>query len=447
MHLSAKLAYTLPNEARFLDNAKKIWNWFFSFNNGRGIVTVQNILATGLVPERCCNATSDSLSRCHNSDVNGTAYNQGIFLSAAAYLYLSTGNKTYIEAAVRVFEAVVANYTVKGVLRDEPRSYQSYSYECFSGSDPGGDWFSFNGVFMLHLGYFVDVLTMIEGLSADLLKDINELVQKTSDSAWANSASWPPFNSSSNGCSPGSDPADKSAAFPKFHWWWGGNVKHQQIPPDPRYYFHKLNVRCVSKGNDTQIWSGKIASELLCTQKCNIFDNCSKYMYQAYTSDIDCWLWSYNHSDHICNTINQDWNIGIRRPIGNASCVGKCGSKEAQSLDQGVCFCDELCPEHLDCCIDYAQTCRPDVQISCKGHCEGADAQPIPGGGYCWCDSSCNPSFTDNNSDGSCCADYPQECKSVDIPPCLDARSQGSALNLFLGHISVSNALQQHGRL
>lgn len=451
MHLSAKLAYMLPNETRFLKNAKRIWDWFFSFNNGHGIVTEQNILATGLVPERCCNATSDSYTRCRNSNVNGTAYNQGIFMSAAAYLYLVTGNKSYIEAAVRVFEAVRANYTVNGVLRDEPRSYQSYSYACIAGGDPGGDWFSFNGIFMLHLGYFIDVLAKNGSLSADMLKDLNDFVTKTSDSAWKNSASWPPFKATSNGCSPGSTPANKKASYPKFHWWWGTkDVEYQQTPPDPRYYFHKFQVRCVSLGKDTQIWEGKIGSELKCTQKCNTYHNCSKYLYQIERYEVpnyDCWLWSYNRSNHICNMSDYYWNIGVLRPTGNASCAGKCGSKEPQPIDQGVCYCDADCAKHLDCCIDYAQVCRPNVQISCKGYCNTALAQPIPGGGYCWCDDACNPSFTDNNSDGSCCADYPQQCLKVKMPPCLDARTQGSALNLFLGHVSITNAMKQQGLL
>ena len=106
---------------------------------------------------------------------------------------------------------MAANYTVGGVLRDEPRSYQSYKYDDhFPGSDSGGDWYSFNGIFMLHLEYFVDVLSRNGSLPPDILKDINDLVQKTSDSAWTMSTSWPPFDSSSNGCGPGSDPAIKN---------------------------------------------------------------------------------------------------------------------------------------------------------------------------------------------------------------------------------------------
>lgn len=448
MHLSAKLAYTLPNETEYLEKAVKVWDWFFSFNEGRGIVTEQNILATGLVPERCCNATSNPYTRCRDSNLNGTAYNQGIFLSAAAYLYLCTGNKTYINRAIKVLDAVIENYTTSdGVLKDEARSYQSYVDGCHSGGDPGGDWYSFNGIFMLHLGYFVDVLAKNKSLPVDTLMKVNDFVQKTSDSAWTKSAVWPPFNNS-NGCNHGSAPQDKNANYPKFHWWWGKDIDDpgQMMPPDPRYYFHKFKVRCVSIGNDTQLWEGKIGSELKCTQKCNTFDNCSKYLYQLSSNEVpdyDCWLWSYNRTDHICNQSDQNWNFGVRRRIGNVTCAGKCGSTEPIVLDQGVCYCDENCSKHLDCCTDYVDVCRPYEPVSCKGYCNKAEPQALRGGGYCWCDAACNPSFTDNNSDGSCCADYPQQCLNVKIPPCLDARTQGSAVNLFLGHMSVSKAVKE----
>ncbi len=447
MHLSAKLAYLHPNGTEYLNWAERIWNWFFSFNNGRGIVTDQNILSTGLVPERCCNATSSSYTRCRNSNIHGTAYNQGIFLSAAAYLYLGTGNKSYIEASIRVIDAVIANYTFSdGVLMDESRSYQSYSDVCSAGADPGGDWYSFNGVFMLHLSYYIDLLTKNGSLPLDTLKKIGDFVQKTSDSAWKKSAVWPPFNNT-NGCKYGSAPIDKNASYPKFHWWWEKDETGQMIPPDPRYFFHKFKVHCASIGNDTQIWKGMIGSELKCTLECNKYKNCSKYLYQLNQNEVpgyDCWIWSYNRTDHICNQTDPNWNIGVKRPIGDVSCANKCGSSEPQVLDEGVCYCDANCSKSLDCCSDYADYCTPKKPITCNGHCNKAEPQAIPGGGYCWCDSACNPSYTDNNSDGSCCADYPQQCLGVKMPPCLDARTQGSALNLFLGHVSVSQAMKSY---
>ena len=443
LHLASKLANLLPNQSRFLESAQQIWNWFFSFDNGNGLMSEKFLVSTGVVPERCCNATSDEYTRCHNSRQSGTAYNQGLLMSASAYLYTLTGNKTYLMTGIRAIEAILANYTTKeGTLIDEPRSYQSYNYQCFEGADPGGDWYSFNGIFMLHLGYFTEVLVQNASLPEDLLKKIQDLVEKTSDSAWNKSAMYPPFKPEDNVCDPGSYPHDENAQYPKFFWWWNDNQVQQAIPPDPRYYFHKLQMRCT--GNATEIWHGLVGSELNCTLKCNEYSNCSKYLYQVYqdaVTGIDCWLWSYNRSDHICgrSTDYYDFNVGVKRPIGNATCAGRCGSKQPQKLiDNTTCYCDKSCAKHLDCCLDYADHCSPQQPLSCKGRCNKALAQPIPGGGYCWCNTGCNPWFTDNNSDGSCCPDYPVECLYISMPTCLDARSQGSALNLFLSHMSVS---------
>ncbi len=442
LHLSAKLSYLQPNESRFKDSAETIWNWIFSFDDGRGIMADNNLLSTGLVPERCCNSTSrDPYSRCHNSKQPGTSYNQGLLMSASAYLYLSTGNATYLKTGIRAIEAILANYTTKeGILVDEPRSYQSYSYSCYALSDPGGDWYSFNGIFMLHLGYFTELIVKNGSLSTDILKRIIDLVHKTSNAAWTRSAVYPPFKITDNACEPGTSPINSKAHEPKFHWWWGENAVEQAIPPDPRYFFHKIQLRCA--GNDTQIWDGVIGSELNCTLKCNKYSNCSKYMYQdpddVTVAGTDCWLWSYNRSDHICNLTDYNFNVGVKRPIGDVTCKNRCGSKEPIKLTNGSCYCDSDCAKHMDCCLDYADHCRPQKVISCKGHCGKPLAQPIPGGGYCWCYAGCNPMFTDNNSDGSCCFDYPEQCLKTVMPTCLDGRSQTSALNLFLSHISVS---------
>ena len=110
MHLAAKLAYLQPNQTRFLSSAKKIWNWFFSYDNGRGLMSETNLVSTGVVPEKCCNSTSTNTNKqCYNAGLHGTSYNNGLFLSAAAYLYLSTGNHTYLKTGIQLAEAVIAN--------------------------------------------------------------------------------------------------------------------------------------------------------------------------------------------------------------------------------------------------------------------------------------------------------------------------------------------------
>ena len=438
LHLVAKLAYTIPNETRFLMDAERIWQWFFSYDNGYGLMTDKYLVSTGAIPLTCCNATSKH-DPCINSKSPDAIYSQGLLLSSSAYLYLVTGNVTYLKTGLRAIDAVIQNYTTPdGVLLDEIRGFPSYESTCSTYSDPGGDWFSFNGIFMLHLGYFTELLVRNGSMPKETLISIDTLVQKTSDSAWNNSAMWPPFNHT-NVCKPGTSPINKNAKEPKFHWWWG---KHKAIypvlPSDPGYYFHANDLRCYAlHTSDTQIWEGEVKNETMCVLKCDRNVNCSKYLFQVEEHDVagtNCWIWSYNRSNHVCNLTSQYWNVGVKRPQGKASCAGKCDSAVPQKLDYGVCYCDSNCAKHLDCCSDYAAQCTPNKLLSCKGHCSSPVGHAIPGGGYCWCIDGCNPGFTG----GSCCPDYLEVCVNEEMQPCLDARTQGSALNLFLSHSIIS---------
>ena len=430
LHFSSKLAYLFPNNHQYTDKALRIWKWIFSFQNGRGLLTEKNLVSTGVTPEHCCNASSKNLTtRCSNSVLEGTSYNQGLFMSSAAYAYALTKDKQYLDAGMMVLEGVIANYTTSGgALRDEMRSSKTYHDHCQWGQDPGGDWYSFNGIFMLHLAYFTEILAGMKALPDSTLQQIKTLVQRTSDSAWNNSAVWPPFNKTKDACNSNTK-EDPHATFPRFHWWWVSETDQQIIPPDPTLFFRKTGLNCV--GNHTKSWQGK--DEDGCRDVCAQDVNCSKYLYDG----NHCWGLSYNRSDYICNGTDQSFNVGIKRPLGNASCKGRCGSDTALELEEGVCYCDDACTKHLDCCLDYADECVKEQYLSCKGFCNDFQAQAIRGGGYCWCFDGCYPIFTDNNSMGSCCPDYQEQCFGVKTPVCLDARSQGSALNLFLAHMKI----------
>ena len=444
LHFSSKLAYMFPDKPEYLERAEKVWNWLFGFDGGYGLMSDKFLVSTGAVPERCCNATTtDSYTRCHNTRVSGTSYNQGLLISSAANLYLRTGNTTYLNIGLRAVDAILTNYTTKeGILIDEPRSYVSYdNYQCIAGVDPGGDWYSFNGIFMLHLAYFIELLHENGSLPKATLDGITSLINKTSDAAWNRSAVWPPFEKVSDVCNVGVPKLSPNISYPKFHWWWGQNVTKQITAPDPRIFLHRLGLRCNSSSN-SQLWEGLVDSELECTNLCRDNSLCSKYLfneadYQQYPN-INCWLWGYNRTGHSCSLSTTGWRVGIKRAIGDATCAGRCGSKEPQKIDHGVCYCDPDCANHMDCCLDYADYCIVDKAPSCKGVCEKVQARPLPGGGYCWCDYGCNPWMTDNNSDGSCCIDYPEQCQSITTPPCMDARSQGSAFNLFLAHLKLT---------
>ena len=445
LHFSAKLAHMFPNESHYLQDSEKIWNWFFSFDNGYGLMSDAYLVSTGAIPEKCCNSTSsDSYSRCHNTGMSGTSYNQGLLMSSSAYLYLLTGNITYLKVGLRLVDAIIQNYTTSdGILIDEPRSYQSFVGSCWAGADPGGDWYSFNGIFMMHLGYFVDLLSHNGNIPIATLQQIQTLVNKTSSSAWNKSAVWPPFGNN-DVCNIGVSPADTSARYPKFHWWWRQKETLQTIPPDPKYFFHRRKLRCVSTNGSKPLWMGKVKKEKNCMEKCKHNTECLIYQFKIAGSALEfkktnCWLWSFNRSAHACQNNDVNFNIGIKRPVGNATCSGHCNSKEPLNVDHGVCYCDSNCSVHMDCCLDYADHCKALKPLLCQGTCGDLTPRPIPRGGYCWCFDGCNGWFTDNNSDGSCCSDYPQECMHVDMSTCLDARTQGSALNLFLAQLKISS--------
>ena len=363
-------------------------------------------------------------------------------MSSSAFLYKRTGNKKYLSVGLRALEAILQNYTTEeGTLVDEPRGYQSYQTGvCAAWSDPGGDWYSFSGIFMNHLSYFTTLLADNVTLSPHLLERIKQLVQLSSDAAWNRSAVWPPFVHE-DACNTG--PLAPAVTFPKFHWWWGKNNTIQPVvPPDPRMFFHKTELLCSAVGNDTQtLWEGFVAKEDNCKKRCSSSSKCSKYLYQtgmeSYSKLPNCWTWSYNRSDHTCSEQDFSFSVGIKRPVGG-TCAGHCNSTEPVNLSEGVCYCDSDCSKHLDCCLDYADHCTPNQPITCRGLCGKLQAQPVRGGGYCWCVDGCNAWSSDNNSDGSCCPDYSTTCNHVTIPTCLDARSQGSALNLFLAHLKMT---------
>ena len=289
LHLAAKLSYKFPKEPRFLNDAQKIWDWFFSFDNGYGLMSDEYLVSTGGIPQQCCNnSITDLHKKCSNSRVSGTSYNQGLLMSASAFLYKRTGNKTYLDVGLRALEAVFQNYTTKeGILVDEPRGSQTYlpSYGCVANSDPGGDWYSFNGVFMNHLSYFTALLADGKTLSNQTLQRIKNLVQLSSNAAWNRSAVWPPFPSNDK-CNAG--PRRPAVKYPKFHWWWGQNVvAHPVVPPDPRPYFHKTELRCHTVGaNNTQLWQGMVNDEDACVHKCATNHGCSKYLYQTYQDAV-----------------------------------------------------------------------------------------------------------------------------------------------------------------
>ena len=144
--------------------------------------------------------------------------------------------------------------------------------------------------------------------------------------------------------------------YPKFHWWWGQNVvAHPVVPPDPLPYFHTTQLHCHTAGeNNTQLWQGMVTDEDACVQKCATNHDCSKYLYQTYqdaVQNLNCWIWSYNRTNHICGLGDYEFNVGIKRPVRNITCAGHCNSEDPLMMGHRVCYCNSNCTQHLDCCL------------------------------------------------------------------------------------------------
>jgi hypothetical protein len=78
------------------------------------------------------------------------------------------------------------------------------------------------------------------------------------------------------------------------------------------------------------------------------------------------------------------------------SCKGSCGT-----AGSGQCYCDSLCKQVGDCCLDYDQVGCAGIDAcgsSATGTCKGVCGQQGTGG-TCWCDTACE-------TIGDCCKDW-----------------------------------------
>eukprot|EP00117_Sycon_ciliatum_P015413 scpid38547/ scgid1535/ Mannan endo-1,6-alpha-mannosidase DCW1; Defective cell wall 1; Endo-alpha-1-&gt len=551
LHVAGKLAAvakTPAEHSRFIATAEEIWNWLFAFDNGRGLLAENGIMSTGAVPQYCCHALSASREKnityprveCANSRVAGMSYNHGILMSSAALLYNITADKNYLQTAISLLESALVNLTdVTGAMLDIQRGSRAAAYGCGEG-DPGSDFFSFKGIFVMHLGYFVHILQESNALTPDVASSVHTFLQLNSNNVWTKALVKPPFTNATDYCALyESGKAAKNQTFPKFHWWWTHSNGSVQTPPDTRLWFTNSALGCnyayhnsTNNTNTTNpqweayIWVGFMSSPDLCRDLCANRSDCTKYVYHngqeatcdcftcegkpchaprcqycarkskkacphksskgCYTTSTaactctgpgpkvtgNCFLYRLttvgNRTAMAACTKTGDstmYTMGIKRPpepslisIRNpaSSCRGRCGNtsstvRNGTRLLNISCQCDAACSRHLDCCLDYVEECLPPEKqdATCRGMCRyhkrkpsALDNQAIPlrGGGYCYCDGTCLNWFTDNNSLGSCCADYFEQCaETVRDPVCLDPRSQTQALQLFVSHHVVQN--------
>eukprot|EP00117_Sycon_ciliatum_P004163 scpid28281/ scgid8652/ len=325
LHVDAKLAATsetAEERSSFLGSAMAIWDWMFEFDNGNGLVAPNGVISTSVVPEVCCSAASAALAnetnatapgvQCSNSRVPGMSYNHGLMMSSAALLYNTTGDKMFLDKSLDYLDAAFENLTDSdGALIDAQRGARMANAYCQGYSDPGADFFSFKGIFAMHLGYYAQMLKDMNALSADAHSKILSILAKSSDNAWRNSAVHPPFTGVADLCNiateddqqgPHWNPDDyhwkpdipeivekkhhpKNFTYPKFHWWWTTSNGSLETPADPRMWFTRTNIQCTyplhnnSNASDPILWVGNVSAEAQCKALCARNSSCTKYTY------------------------------------------------------------------------------------------------------------------------------------------------------------------------
>jgi predicted alpha-1,6-mannanase (GH76 family) len=105
------------------------WTWF----KASGLINSQNLI-------------NDGLNGCVNNGETTWTYNQGVILAGLTDLYKVTANATYLNQAIAIANATIANLTDANGVLVEP---------CESG-DCGGDGSEFKGIFQRYLAYLYD---------------------------------------------------------------------------------------------------------------------------------------------------------------------------------------------------------------------------------------------------------------------------------------------------
>eukprot|EP00299_Pterocystis_sp_00344_P016386 c8222_g1_i2.p1 GENE.c8222_g1_i2~~c8222_g1_i2.p1 ORF type:complete len:579 (+),score=91.41 c8222_g1_i2:35-1771(+) len=369
----------------YLTRAEWLWDWFMGFDSGRGLLDGNNLISSGAVPldstdKMCCNATSASLTekKCINERGLGFSYNQGMFLAACSYMYQATDDIEFVKLGENVLLAVAENMTINGVLVEQTTPSKTWAGTCSYNQDPGGDWYSFKGVFMTRLGDFLIGTKNV--ISDAALSAAKLLVSRTSDSAWTHASSFPPF--AKNDVCNSQMGVVVNATAPKFLWEWHIDSK----PSSTLSYYRSMSTGC-ELDLLTSRWVSNVENETMCQMKCSQLSSCDKYYYCPSNSceHMNCWLAAesnFTTANTTCKQISQHLVVGTKKlKTSPISCVGRCGE------DTGaLCRCDVGCGDRDDCCLDFISVCSADFV-------------------------------------------------------CFDARSQGSALSLFVTHFLVEHLL------
>jgi predicted alpha-1,6-mannanase (GH76 family) len=135
--LAASLHNRIPGDHTYLNNAIEAWEWL----RDSGMINAANLVNDGL------NTQSGG---CDNNGGTTWTYNQGVVLGGLAELYRATDDRTYLSAARRIADAVIASpqLSPSGVLT-EP---------CEPAGSCNEDQAAFKGIFARNLAELGDVL-------------------------------------------------------------------------------------------------------------------------------------------------------------------------------------------------------------------------------------------------------------------------------------------------
>ncbi|KAK4466875.1 hypothetical protein QBC42DRAFT_41966 [Cladorrhinum samala] len=156
LSVAASLANRVENKkGDYLEIAENTWAWF----KKSGMINQDNLINDGLRIE--------SDGSCVNNGLPTWSYNQGVVLGGLVEMHRATGNKTFLDEALKIAEAAIKKLQDEdGIIREVDRCEP----------DCGKDGPQFKGIFVRNLKY------LYAWVERDVLK---EAVRKNADSIWS----------------------------------------------------------------------------------------------------------------------------------------------------------------------------------------------------------------------------------------------------------------------
>lgn len=158
LSIAASLARRVPQNETYLQIAKSQWEWF----DNSGMINAQGLINDGLN------------DKCENNGLQTWTYNQGVILGGLAELGIVTGDRSYVNKAVRIAKAAIEHLANDDGILVETDECELKSGNC------GTDGQQFKGIFMRNLRYLWEVAPE---------EEFKEFILKNARSIWENDRS------------------------------------------------------------------------------------------------------------------------------------------------------------------------------------------------------------------------------------------------------------------